>query len=100
MSENQKKGKSVQTTVYNQCKSLEEFSSCAEALALKDSSTRYTIKYKNTTGQVVMSATNDKILYKFTTEQAGDVKHIEKVNGIIFRSLTKTDKDSKSQKKK
>jgi hypothetical protein len=54
--------KNIQTTVYNKCNSLEEFTAAAEALASKDPNTRYTIKYKNTTGQVVMSITNDKIV--------------------------------------
>ena len=45
--------------------------------------TRYTLKYRHTDGKVVLKVTNDRQCLKYLTDQAGDVKRIEKLNNLF-----------------
>jgi hypothetical protein len=77
-------------TVYQLCTSIEEFTTFSEDLIKDDPTSRYTIKYKNNTGDLVLSCTNDKYLYKYRSSQQGDVKLVEKANNVLFNVFTKS----------
>lgn len=60
------------------------FFSMAEQLYVEHPAhTRYTLKYRHTDGKVVLKVTNDRQCLKYLTDQAGDVKRIEKLNNLF-----------------
>uniref|UniRef100_A0A7S3WIU2 Signal recognition particle 9 kDa protein n=1 Tax=Strombidinopsis acuminata TaxID=141414 RepID=A0A7S3WIU2_9SPIT len=46
--------------------------------------TRYTLKYRHTDGKVVLKVTNDRVCLQFVTDQATDLKRIERLNNLFF----------------
>jgi hypothetical protein len=60
-----------------------------ESLLLRDGcQTRYSFKYRPTDQQVVLKVTDDKTVLKFKTDQANDVKYIERLNQAFFRLMS------------
>merc|ERR1712087_159380 len=49
--------------------------------------TRYVLKYRHKDGKLVLKVTNDRVCLKFTTDQAQDVKRIEKLNNLFVTHM-------------
>ncbi|XP_047145600.1 signal recognition particle 9 kDa protein isoform X1 [Hydra vulgaris] len=67
----------------------EEFTKAAEQLYLSNpKKTRFTMKYRNCEGKLVVKMTDDVVVLKYRTEHAQDVKKVEKLNNILMRHMT------------
>ncbi|XP_020587228.1 signal recognition particle 9 kDa protein [Phalaenopsis equestris] len=52
-------------------------------------STRYVMKYRHCDGKLVLKVTDNRVCVKFKTEQAQDVKKMEKLNNIFFTLMVR-----------
>uniref|UniRef100_A0A7S2INI4 Signal recognition particle 9 kDa protein n=1 Tax=Haptolina brevifila TaxID=156173 RepID=A0A7S2INI4_9EUKA len=46
--------------------------------------TRYVMKYRHCDGKLELKVTNDRVCLKFLTDQAQDLKRIEKLNNLFL----------------
>jgi signal recognition particle subunit SRP9 len=53
--------------------------------------TRYTFKYRHSDSSVVLKVTDDVVCLKYKTDQASDMKLIEKFNNLLFRLMASND---------
>eukprot|EP00741_Cyanophora_paradoxa_P007339 tig00001107_g7099.t1 len=69
--------------------SWDEFAAEAEKLyAARPAETRYCIKYRHCDAKLVLKVTDDKVCLKYRTDQAQDLKKIEKLNNRWFQMTT------------
>ena len=67
----------------------EDFAKAAEQLFLSNpSKSRFTTKYRRCDGNLVLKMTDDKVCLKYRTDQAQDVKKLEKLNNVLMRHMT------------
>ena len=67
----------------------EDFAKAAEQLYLNNpSKSRFTTKYRRCDGNLILKMTDDKVCLKYRTDQAQDVKKLEKLNNILMRHMT------------
>mmetsp|Transcript_24762 Transcript_24762/g.40765 ORF Transcript_24762/g.40765 Transcript_24762/m.40765 type:complete len:160 (+) Transcript_24762:66-545(+) len=72
----------------------DDFYAQAESLFLADpQNTRYVIKYRHVDSKLVLKVTDNKVCLKYRTDQASDLKKVEKLNNLFFRLMT-TKKDA------
>uniref|UniRef100_A0ACD5ZRB0 Uncharacterized protein n=1 Tax=Avena sativa TaxID=4498 RepID=A0ACD5ZRB0_AVESA len=51
--------------------------------------TRYVMKYRHCDGKLVLKVTDNNDCLKFKTDQAQDIKKMEKLNNIFFALMTR-----------
>ena len=75
--------------------SIDEFAERAEAL-FRDNplQTRYSIKYRNVDGRVVLKATDDATVVMLKTDQAADLRKMERLNNRLFALMSRGVSDS------
>eukprot|EP01006_Ploeotia_vitrea_P019266 TRINITY_DN51439_c0_g1_i2.p1 TRINITY_DN51439_c0_g1~~TRINITY_DN51439_c0_g1_i2.p1 ORF type:complete len:123 (+),score=61.30 TRINITY_DN51439_c0_g1_i2:24-371(+) len=67
----------------------DEFLVKAEALFLRrPDRTRYTFKYRHVDSQLVLKVTDDYTCLKYKTDQASDMKRVEKLNNLFLRLMS------------
>merc|ERR1712166_1311434 len=67
----------------------DDFFSAAHQIYLgAPSQTRYSIKYRNTPGRLVLKVTDNKTCIKYCTTQKDHLKELERLNGLFFRLMT------------
>mmetsp|Transcript_760 Transcript_760/g.1991 ORF Transcript_760/g.1991 Transcript_760/m.1991 type:complete len:114 (+) Transcript_760:99-440(+) len=49
--------------------------------------TRYVMKYRHCDGKIVLKVTNDKTCLKFQTDQASDIKRLDKLNNVFLTRM-------------
>ncbi|KAG0489194.1 hypothetical protein HPP92_007827 [Vanilla planifolia] len=52
-------------------------------------STRYVVKYRHCEGKLVLKVTDNRVCLKFKTDQAQDLKKMEKLNNIFFTLMAR-----------
>ncbi|KAJ3694837.1 hypothetical protein LUZ60_000214 [Juncus effusus] len=52
-------------------------------------STRYSTKYRHCDGKLVLKVTDNRTCLKYRTEQAQDLKKMEKLNNIFFTLMSR-----------
>ncbi|XP_061099133.1 signal recognition particle 9 kDa protein [Conger conger] len=73
----------------------EEFARAAEKLYLTDPmKVRVVLKYRHCDGNLCMKVTDDAVCLQYKTDQAQDVKKIEKLHGKLMRCMVS--KESRS----
>ncbi|XP_066910949.1 signal recognition particle 9 kDa protein-like [Clytia hemisphaerica] len=67
----------------------EDFAKAAEQLFIENpSQARFCTKYRHCDGKLVIKMTDDKVCLKYRTDQAQDVKKLEKLNNVLMRHMT------------
>lgn len=51
--------------------------------------TRYVMKYRHCDGKLVLKVTDDKVCLKFKTDQAQDLRKMEKLNNTFFSMMAR-----------
>jgi len=51
--------------------------------------TRYVMKYRHCDGKLVLKVTDDKVCLKFKTDQAQDIRKMEKLNNTFFSMMAR-----------
>jgi len=70
-------------------KSWTEFYEAAERLYLSNpAKTRYSVKYRHKEGKLELKVTDDKVCIKYKSDQAQDLKNIEKLTQLFLRLMT------------
>ncbi|EHB05270.1 Signal recognition particle 9 kDa protein [Heterocephalus glaber] len=70
----------------SQCQTWEEFSRAAEKLYLADPrKARVVLKYRHPDGNLCIKVTDDLVCLVYRTDQAQDVKKIEKFHSQLMR---------------
>ncbi|KAG2467635.1 signal recognition particle 9 kDa protein [Erpetoichthys calabaricus] len=73
----------------------DEFTRAAEKLYLKDPmKVRVVLKYRHCDGNLCLKVTDDAVCLQYKTDQAQDVKRIEKFHGQLMRLMVS--KESRS----
>uniref|UniRef100_A0A7S4IUA7 Signal recognition particle 9 kDa protein n=1 Tax=Prymnesium polylepis TaxID=72548 RepID=A0A7S4IUA7_9EUKA len=49
--------------------------------------TRYVMKYRHCDGKIVLKVTNDRVCLKYQTDQASDVKRLDKLNNVFLTRM-------------
>mmetsp|Transcript_10593 Transcript_10593/g.18032 ORF Transcript_10593/g.18032 Transcript_10593/m.18032 type:complete len:117 (-) Transcript_10593:279-629(-) len=49
--------------------------------------TRYVMKYRHCDGKLVLKVTNDRVCLKYQTDQATDVKRLDKLNSLFLTAM-------------
>ena len=49
--------------------------------------TRYVMKYRHCDDKIVLKVTNDRTVLQFQTDQASDVKRLDKLNGVFLTRM-------------
>lgn len=71
------------------------FAAQAHALFLRHPDRfRYTMKYRHKEGKMVLKATDDATALLFETDQAADIKKVEKLNNAFFLAMSTKSLDS------
>ncbi|XP_046355884.1 signal recognition particle 9 kDa protein-like [Haliotis rubra] len=71
----------------------EEFAKATERLYINDPSRcRFVIKYRHSEGKLVLKMTDDRVCLQFKTEQAQDVKKLEKLTSQLMRHMASKEK--------
>eukprot|EP00299_Pterocystis_sp_00344_P005176 c16524_g1_i1.p1 GENE.c16524_g1_i1~~c16524_g1_i1.p1 ORF type:complete len:109 (-),score=23.75 c16524_g1_i1:99-386(-) len=69
--------------------SWDQFYEEAEKLFTEDpANVRYMVKYRHVAGTLVLKVTNDVVTLRYETDQAQDVKKVEKLHNLAFRITT------------
>lgn len=69
-------------------KDWETFYAESEKLYLEHPAhTRYVMKYRHCDGKLVLKVTNDRVVLKYETDQATDLKRFEKLNNLFFAHM-------------
>ena len=53
--------------------------------------TRYVTKYRHVDGKLELKVTNDRICFKFLTDQQQDLKRIDKLNNLLLTHMVGID---------
>ncbi|XP_043075386.1 signal recognition particle 9 kDa protein [Puntigrus tetrazona] len=73
----------------------EEFARAAEKLYLTDPmKVRVVLKYRHCDGNLCMKVTDDAVCLQYKTDQAQDVKKIEKLHGKLMRLMVSKESHS------
>lgn len=65
------------------------FMAAAKKIYLGDPfKTRYTVKYRHHESKLVLKVTDDVVVIKYKTDQAADVKKVEKLNNEFFKLMS------------
>lgn len=73
--------------------SWEEFARAAELLYLEEpSKCRFVMKYRHDDGKLVVKCTDNQVCLMYATEQAQDVKKVEKLTSQLMRHMASKEK--------
>nr|XP_024393965.1 signal recognition particle 9 kDa protein-like isoform X1 [Physcomitrium patens] len=68
----------------------DDFQARSSALFRSDPvATRYVMKYRHCDGKLVLKVTDDKVCLKFKTDQAQDIRKMEKLNNTFFSMMAR-----------
>ncbi|CAJ0578947.1 unnamed protein product, partial [Mesorhabditis spiculigera] len=68
--------------------SWDEFAKSVERLySVNPSKCRFSTKYNHTNGKLVLKMTDDIVCLQYSTDQAQDVKRLEKLTGTLMRHI-------------
>ncbi|KAK9823364.1 hypothetical protein WJX72_002222 [[Myrmecia] bisecta] len=68
----------------------DSFAQQAEALYRSDPiRTRYVMKYRHCDKKLVLKVTDDKVCLQYATDQAADLKRVEKLNNLFFALMAR-----------
>eukprot|EP00118_Oscarella_pearsei_P028467 m.2218 g.2218 ORF g.2218 m.2218 type:complete len:82 (+) comp8465_c0_seq1:70-315(+) len=74
----------------------DDFSRMAEQIYLENPyKTRFVVKYRHCEAKLVLKVTDDVTCIKFATDQAQDVKRLEKLNNSLLRLMVSKTADMK-----
>ncbi|XP_065833789.1 signal recognition particle 9 kDa protein-like [Oscarella lobularis] len=76
--------------------SWDEFARTAEQLYLANPyKTRFVVKYRHCDAKMILKITDDVACIKYATDQAQDVKRLEKLNNTLLRLMVSKAADAK-----
>merc|ERR1739848_159409 len=65
------------------------YAKAEELLRSKPLDCRYTVKYKHNEGKMVLKVTDDSQCWTYKTNQASDLKKMEKLNHVLTAIMTR-----------
>jgi len=72
--------------------SIDQFAEeAAKLYASAPAHTRYSLKYRHCDGKLQLKVTNDIVTLTYATDQAAELKRVEKLNALLFAKMSGTE---------